>query len=154
MICLMLDGAAQEACCLKFDPIPLQILGGDFDLCRAWDFRSDLRKAQASFGSKLQLLTKLHLRINQDEGHVFLGINFFSGKPHLAWATLSVAHVNHRQLQRSSDLLRRETDSICVVHCFEHIRCQRANIVIDLFDLFPLRTEHRVPVDHNFSNHF
>jgi hypothetical protein len=81
-------------------------------------------------------------------------INFFSVQPHLAGATFSVAHVDHGQLQRSPDLLGRETNSVRLVHRFEHILRQRANIGIDLLDLFPLRSEHGFPVNDYFLNHF
>ena len=43
---------------------------------------------------------------------MFLWIDLFAGKPHPARAALRVAHVNDRQLQRASNLLRGKTNAV------------------------------------------
>ena len=61
-----------------------------------------------------------------------------------------LAHVNHRELQRASDLLRRQADAVFRVHRLEHVGDELFDFRRDGFNARAFLPQHRMAVFDNF----
>jgi len=64
-------------------------------------------------------------------------------------AFLGLAHVNHRQLQRQADLLRRQADAVVRVHRLEHAGDEPFDFRRDFFNRRAFLPQHRMAVFDN-----
>jgi len=120
---------------------------------RTDDIGAELRKAEAAFDAFLFFLTALKNGIEQDERHMFLEFCELSINEHFAGAILHTAHIDDRQLDGHSDLLRGKANAVGGTHCFKHVVREFAGGGVHRGDVSAFCAEHGVSVFDDFEDH-
>src|SRR5438876_2454195 len=94
------------------------------------------------------------LRVDQDERHCAIWIDFFAIQFQRAWSVFDCRNVQHGELQRFTDLLCRQTHAVRRMHGLDHVRRQLPNLIINFLDSFTLCPQNRVTILQDRQDHF
>src|SRR5580700_7591854 len=139
VIDFVLEGAGEELCALHLEPVAIEVLRFDGDFGRTRDLVANVRQAEAAFFSVLLAFSMNDFRIDEND---------------FIFRSLLVAEVDDGDAPRDADLGRGQADANGLVHRLEHVRGQRAELVVELRDLFRGPLQNRVRIGDDFSDHF
>ena len=153
MIHLVLHGAGEKAAGLEFERRAVELLRLHLHRCGADDVAIQLGETQATLDALLGFLAEFDHGVHQNHRHECADAHALAVHEHFARAILDAAHVNHRQLDRHSDLLRGKPDAIRGAHRLQHVVRELARAFIAVADLQTFRAEHRIAVFNDFEDH-
>ena len=153
MIVFMLNGASQEPIGLELQNSFVQRLRPYPHGTRTGNVGSSARKAQAAFDAGLRFAESFDFRIDQDKGHMGSDLNRIASDAKNAWPVFDLSDVDNAELNGHANLLGRQTDSVRVVHRFQHVLNECTDPGVYFVDPFSLGPQRGMAVLHDFKNH-
>ncbi len=153
VIVFMLNGASQEPIGLEFQNSFVQRLRPDPHGTRTGNVGSSARKAQAAFDAGLRFAESFDFGIDQDKGHMGSDLNRIASDAKNARPVFDLSDVDNAELNGHANLLGRQTDSVRVVHRFQHILNECTDPGVYFVDPFSLGPQRGMAVLHDLKNH-
>ena len=120
---------------------------------RTGNVGSSARKAQAAFDAGLRFAEGFDFGIDQDKGHMGSDLNRIASDAKNARPVFDLSDVDNAELNGHANLLGRQTDSVRVVHRFQHILNECTDPGVYFVDPFSLGPQRGMAVLHDFKKH-
>ena len=153
MIVFVLNGTGEEAAAAELDGLSVLVGGADLGGFGAGDIGVDIGEAEAAFGAVDGGAEGFDVGVDEDHGHVWVGVDRLAIDFEGGGAILDVTDIEDGELEGMADLLSGEADAGSGVHGFEHMGDEFPDFGSELADFGAFAAEDRGTVVNDGQLH-